>query len=394
MAVASAAASILTTAVVSFFRPLFNPVDESLGRLVAPSREDFQCLKSSLLLKAPYSPPPSPSPSPKPQQQLDQRQRQQQRQKEDEPQQRAPRRRQALALPTVAVVLAAVLLNHIRRVLAPWLGQFVWRHPFETMKLARSSPCYMLEASVAAADDDGQPSSWWWAVVRWGLQVRLLSALREVLMRKMRASAAAEHHGSRAATTTTGVDDDGDTASAAAAGEGSALDDVLFDACRIVYLATSIALLEGAYAETCWAVAHIYALLRTTTSLLPGDSVMDAATSRAFVLNDVLAAHWPRAVFQACLLAQWAARTLLPTTAWMAARAAARVDVYTPAAAYALWAGTALLVRKSNKYFMLLEMSGMLVTFGWMALGLGVVAVWKAEQLAARWERRGVGRRR
>jgi amino acid permease len=44
-----------------------------------------------------------------------------------------------------------------------------------------------------------------------------------------------------------------------------------------------------------------------------------------------------------------------------------------------LWGGTAYLVRYSNKYFILLELSDMLVTFGWMVLGVALVVWLKLE---------------
>jgi hypothetical protein len=45
-----------------------------------------------------------------------------------------------------------------------------------------------------------------------------------------------------------------------------------------------------------------------------------------------------------------------------------------------IWYGTWYLVRYSNKYFILLELSDMLVTFGWMGVGLlGVVMLLKKD---------------
>jgi len=392
---AASAADILATTLISLFRPLFTPVDEALSRLLVPSRSAYPSLKSSLLLK-PASPAASPVASP--QQQKGSPSPKQQQQQGSSP--RRPSRNASLSLPPMAVIIAAVLLNHIRRVLVPWLGQFVWRHPIEAMKLARSSPCYLLEQSA------GEGFAWG-AVLAWGLRVRLLSAVREVLLRKMRDGprSVKDSGNEKRRDAVSGVGD-----ANGRAGEGSGLDkkdvgprdgeadgralgmssadDMLLDACRIVYLATSIALLEGAYAESCWAAAHIYALLRTTTTLLSG--TLDPS-ARSYVFN-ALSSHWSAAVFQACLIANWIAVTLLPTAAWVVRGALARADVYTPAGAYALWAGTALLVRKSNKYFIVLEMSEMLVTFGWAALGMGVLTVWAVEEFAARREAAARGR--
>ncbi|UNI16040.1 hypothetical protein JDV02_002516 [Purpureocillium takamizusanense] len=447
-AAASSAGDIFATALVSFFRPLFEPVDEALSRLLVPSRSAYPHLKSSLLLRrsrlSSPSSPSSSSSSPASSSPAETSPREPQQQPPHHHHTHPPSRESSndndddgppsLSLPPAAVVVAAVLLNHVRRVLVPWLGQFVWRHPIEAMKLARSSPCYLLEGSVGEGFD-------WAAVLGWGLRVRVLGAVREVLMRRMRrvGGLRSRRRGEKAGdaveeksggVVASGGHDEGRAGEGTGFGEthhhggsrdgmpagamvvveqGSRADEMLFDVCRIVYLATSMAILEGAYAESCWAAAHIYALVRTTTPpprLLPSPllaliptglllplNTADAAAARAYVL-DALASHRLASIFQACLLAHWAVATLLPTTAWVvvaAVRGALRGsggDVYTPAAAYALWAGTALLVRKSNKYFIVLEMSEMLVTFGWLALGLGVLAVWTVEVLAARRERK------
>ncbi|KFA48214.1 hypothetical protein S40293_11180 [Stachybotrys chartarum IBT 40293] len=73
-------------------------------------------------------------------------------------------------------IVAAVLVNHIRRVLAPWFGQFVWRHALEYMKLARSSPHYHLDISLDYE---------WRGVLYFVAQQYALSLTRRVLTEKL-----------------------------------------------------------------------------------------------------------------------------------------------------------------------------------------------------------------
>ena len=78
-------ASLLTTLLINLFRPLFAPLDTVLAALCAPG---YAPLKAGLL-----------------------------------------RGGHARA---VAYVLVAAVANHVRRMLAPWLGAFVWRHALRT----------------------------------------------------------------------------------------------------------------------------------------------------------------------------------------------------------------------------------------------------------------------
>ncbi|EGO55324.1 hypothetical protein NEUTE1DRAFT_123766 [Neurospora tetrasperma FGSC 2508] len=48
----------------------------------------------------------------------------------------------------------AILLNHIRTILCPWLGNWMWYTPMEDLRLALGSPAFFLEYALGF--------SWWW----------------------------------------------------------------------------------------------------------------------------------------------------------------------------------------------------------------------------------------
>ncbi|KAM0745045.1 hypothetical protein ACQRIT_000429 [Beauveria bassiana] len=72
------------------------------------------------------------------------------------------------------LVVAAVLGNHVRRVLAPWLGQFLWWHPVQAMRLARGTPHLFIEQQVLAATDAA-------TLGFWALQTIALAATKALL---------------------------------------------------------------------------------------------------------------------------------------------------------------------------------------------------------------------
>ncbi|EJT68703.1 hypothetical protein, variant, partial [Gaeumannomyces tritici R3-111a-1] len=53
---------------------------------------------------------------------------------------------------TALLLAAALLLNHARRVLLPWLGAYVHAHPVESLRVARSRPDLLVEETLAATD--------------------------------------------------------------------------------------------------------------------------------------------------------------------------------------------------------------------------------------------------
>ena len=230
--------------------------------------------------------------------------------------------------------------------------------------MARSSPHGFLEGALGGGGGGGV----WTAVLAWACQLAAVGAVRRVMLERLVADARRR----------------GDASKGPVRGESAApTPEVLLDAYRVLFLALTLALLERLFTETCWAAATIYAV---------GALLRGGAPERHF-LGDLVRSRWPVAALQACLVGQWLWRGCLPTAARTGA-ALARGEVHAPALTCWLWAGTAYLVRHSNRYFVLLEMSDMLVTFGWMALGVAVVVVWAVEGAAEREEERRFGRPR
>lgn len=239
-------------------------------------------------------------------------------------------------------VLAAILVNHVRRMLLPWLGQFIWLHSIENMKFAKSSPHYFVEASSYI---DWREVWFWICQSLIGYFIRGEIGNRLVLME--RESCRPREGPSKLNGSITNR----------------------FDAQKktmgiftILYLAMSLNLIESYYTQACFSAAYIYAISR----LLRGGN-----DETAF-LFDVLHRNWLGATFQAVLVPYWVCQRFMPC-ALQTIRAAATGRLALPVFHVVLWGGTAYLVRYSNKYFIFLELSDMFVTFGWMLLGIILV---------------------
>ncbi|TWU75723.1 hypothetical protein ED733_007678 [Metarhizium rileyi] len=242
-------------------------------------------------------------------------------------------------LEAVLLVLAATLANHVRRLLVPWLGQFVWWHALENMRFARSSPHYFLEHSVHFS---------WGEVTSW-----LCGSVVVAVARVGNRNAMASFHGHKG-------------------GLLCGRREAVLGMCTVVDMAMGLTLLERYYTQTCFSAACVYALFR----------VVEGGPGRAF-LWDLVSEEWLRAGFQCVLVLCWACGHLLPT-AWKVSRAMVAGKMVPAVVHGVVWGGTAYLVRYSNKYFILLELSDLLVTLGWMALGLGTVLLLRLEILLHR----------
>ncbi|EXV04594.1 hypothetical protein X797_002275 [Metarhizium robertsii] len=246
----------------------------------------------------------------------------------------------------VLFVLAATLANHVRRVLVPWLGQFIWWHAIENMKLARSSPHYFVEESLSFT---------WSEVLFWVcctvIGCFVLTGIQNGLVSEEGTSS---HQKDTSSTPLLALDGEREVA--------LGIHDMLC-------MAMSLTLMEGYYTQACFSAAYMYALSRLV--------VYGGAVERAFLWS-CISERWLHAVFQCGLVLYWAYVHFLPT-----ARSIARATgAGKPAMGMVhgiIWGGTAYLVRYSNKYFLFLELSDMLVTLGWMALGLVTVLLLKLE---------------
>jgi hypothetical protein len=248
------------------------------------------------------------------------------------------------SLPMMIRVLAAIILNHIRRMLAPWLGQYIWWHAIDNMKFARSSPHYFLEASLGFT---------WREVAVWAYWTAVLHCCRVHV-----------HNGLVSKEKTYGVSAKGLPA------KDRGRRRVTLGIYNMLNMAMKMALRENYYTQTCFCAAYLYAFFRL---VVHGDTA-----ERAF-LAKCLRQNWLHAVFQWCLVLHWMQSLFLPTALEVFRRAKAG-SLMLGIINGVIWYGTWYLVRYSNKYFILLELSDMLVTFGWMGVGLlGVVMLLKKD---------------
>ncbi|PFH58652.1 hypothetical protein XA68_13421 [Ophiocordyceps unilateralis] len=241
----------------------------------------------------------------------------------------------------LGIVVVAVVANHVRRVLVPWLGQFLWHHPVDVMKLARWSPHGHLEATLVDV--------FWPAVAFWVCQQGIESKLLRYTIARSRLAADAD----KCAASGKKTQGRGHLRRALAVADGY----------RALLLLAALTLAERCFAETCWAVALVSSTLRL---LLAG------GRPERDLVRRLLCANPARATLLACLIIQWISTVALPYTAWLAS-SLRTLDLMLPAATWCVAAATAHMVRYSSRYFLAIEMSDMLVTLGWMA-ALAVLA--------------------
>lgn len=214
-----------------------------------------------------------------------------------------------------ACLVVAVLVNHVRRLLVPWLGGFFVVDTIATMKMARSSPHSLIQQSLEF--------SWPRFLVWLGISYVVQSATDPL------------------------------TETAASRARGPIW--------RIMWSTLIIAGAEHAFAHACWTAAQLYA---HGALILRG-----GAPDQAFLQSLLDKNPWKASVPLGLVV--WGLHhylvpmaTKLPRGRWAAG------------AVYAFIAmGTARVVRYSNYYFIALEASDMLVTFGWLGLVMGVVGV-------------------
>ncbi|KHN94240.1 uncharacterized protein MAM_07876 [Metarhizium album ARSEF 1941] len=246
------------------------------------------------------------------------------------------------------LVLAGALANHVRRILVPWLGQFIWWHAIENMKFATSSPHYFLEESLSFP---------WSEVLLWACW----TWMGHFVSRSIRDWYGSEENPSshrRGAPLKRRQVLDGNREFASGIHAG-------------LQVVIGLTLMERHYTQTCFCAAFVLALSRVV--------VYGGAVGRAF-LWDRVSERWLHAAFQCGLVLHWAYGCLVPA-AWNVVRAAV-AGKPTPAVVHGIvWGVTAYLVRYSNKYFLFLELSDMLVTLGWMTLGLVTVMLLKMDMM-------------
>ncbi|KAM3511282.1 hypothetical protein MY11210_005083 [Beauveria gryllotalpidicola] len=291
------------------------------------------------------------------------------------------------------LVVAAVLGNHVRRVLVPWLGQFLWWHPVQAMRLARGAPYFFIEQQLLQSSATDAATLGFWA-----LQTIALEATKALLRHRLLADAttvtititttAAAGSTNPKSQRGKGVAGGGRSSSSSSTGPRAAAMRAttssmacLTDCYRIIYLSLCIMHVEYAYAEACWAASWIYAAthvrLRGTTAeklfthqLLTGHHDQLARTES----DEGALAHWRGLSLIAGLLVWWLWHVLRPlrrhgVVAWVLSGL--------PILDGLVGAGTAHIIKYSNKYFIWLEMSEMLLTWAWLLLGLALVAAWR-----------------
>ncbi|KAG6318738.1 hypothetical protein E4U44_007679 [Claviceps purpurea] len=226
-----------------------------------------------------------------------------------------------LSAASPTVILSAIIVNHIRRLLVPFLGHFLFPHAVATMKLARSSPHLLLQKICCFS---------WTSLCIWLLGTYVLHIARQAFL--LRALSHEPEHAPRGSEP---------PQKRRKQSKGRVL-------CRVAYLVLEMTHVETVYVETCWAASYLYALLCSGT--------LGVA---------ILAKGWPCSVVPLALLGNWTRLRLMPFVrdtrhAVLLGGAGKRGEWASRALVHGLvWGATVQMVRFSNRLFLVLELSDM-----------------------------------
>lgn len=226
-------------------------------------------------------------------------------------------------------VVAAAVLNHLRRYCIPWFGRHLWKgSKVAHMKLARHAPHYYLEETLdfTTAQD-----------FLWIGQIALYSFVKLFLWAQL-------------------VNEARPTQPR-----------VVVAIIMILHLTISFTSMEYDFAELCWGVTTLYsvkAVLRGTKQqksfaykMLTKEPIIRQAGAQLLALVHAVNKFW---------------ETMNKCKGWTSG-----IAVFLAVGAYS----TVHVVRYSNRYFMLLEMSDMLLTLFWIFLGVSLVGLDKIRSL-------------
>ncbi|KAL1888457.1 hypothetical protein Cpir12675_006168 [Ceratocystis pirilliformis] len=234
---------------------------------------------------------------------------------------------------TISYFTLAILTNHVRRMLAPWLGQYVfYNEPLSALKLAISSPQVFLDEHLSLICLRG--------FIAMELQKLLLDTTGAMASNVLRWAAVFDVDSPRPGR-------------------------LAVDAAVLVYLLTAMANLEYMFCRTVFTAAFAIATFRLSSpGLMSAYSHGDLAAARAALLS-TLRSHSPlvpvlmllnivtaliplafNAVCQALCRGRAGLLTLLVLSGWL----------------------TAHVAQFSNRYFVALELSGGLVALAYLGL--------------------------
>lgn len=234
-------------------------------------------------------------------------------------------------------LVAAVLVNHLRRFAIPWLLQPLFGNALETMKVARSSPYFLLEETLRVPLSRVvvwavvQTVYWyaWTGLHSFCLSFEILVARRDATKRALK-------------------------------------DKIVGDVCMVLLLASAVMYAEYIYSETAWAVSMLVAAANV---VLYGE-----VEGRRMLVR--LPMESGGALFIAMFLLALVRFRLGKWWEMLGPREGRMpliLYVFVGGVGYA----TYHLVRYSNYYFIVLEMRDMLITWLWLVLATATAVYWK-----------------
>lgn len=243
--------------------------------------------------------------------------------------------------PALFKMVVAVLLNHVRRLTIPWLGQPLFLNTFEYMKLAAKTPFFALQSLIE------KPL---WEVLSWVLMIVVVTYARNMI------TALLLNHQVMVIQQ--------DTARV------SKRDRIFSDVLLVLVLSVGVGSLEYVYGQMAWVVSTFIALGRVfgDENTLQRTMLMQQAAAGGFdtmakamvyvrVGGDAIRSSWNS------VQTRLAQNVLLYTILWVVIQGSTEAAV------------------KHNKYFIFLEAREMLVTLTWVVAAAVTVAVWKMQDV-------------
>lgn len=237
--------------------------------------------------------------------------------------------------------VVAILINHIRRTLVPWLGAFMFYHPMDDLRLALSNPDVFVDQTLSY--------SWSWAVFS-HLQTYLFGVLailttQVLLLNNGRLPRSTEER---------------------CRSSPRAMIVSLEGAMHLCRIATGVYMLMTLDYIFC-SGTHTISCLIAVSKLLAGTKAEHQALSQALV------AHWTKVPIAALMLWQYVRHALVPTFSGALLFAAlGRPGLLITLLSTA--GGVASTIRWRARLFILLEMSPMFVVLGLVGVTLVLLA--------------------
>ncbi|KAK4166967.1 hypothetical protein QBC43DRAFT_312711 [Cladorrhinum sp. PSN259] len=239
----------------------------------------------------------------------------------------------------------SIIANHVRGMLVPWLGGYLWYYPLDNLRLANTNPDVFLEVMFNF--------SWWWVVFMWAQKMCWdfsVGVGMGLLVLREQGEASQE----------TSAPDDGTTQTppetAAAALAKTPTWERILDVCRVVYLTWLFSVLGFMLSRGVHCVAWLLAFGKL---LFGGDA-------EHIALGNTLRDNWLKVPFIIWQIGGYTKSALIPlvwASVFCALLGQPGLLIVVSGTVGGVWA----IIKYRSTFYMALEVSGMFVVGGFLA---------------------------